>query len=238
MIDSDHPSIVSAVTEIVGDAVTDREKAVRIHNYVRDSVKFGFSTSYYEQKASEVLVSKKGIGHTKATLFIALLHACNIPARQHFVNLNSAIIRDFLSVQSNFVDHSFVEVCLQGHWYHVDSYVVDRDFADGAKLQLKAEGRIVGYGIHLHGTSDWDGTSDAFCQLVNDGSFPDLITRDYGLFLDVDAFYQSGNGEMKLNFMRRIVLKVYLRLVNQAIDSFRRKHSQGKMVEKAAVIDS
>ena len=49
-------------------------------------------------RASEVLRAKVGYCNTKATLFIALLRAAGVPARQHFVDLRNVLISDFLNI--------------------------------------------------------------------------------------------------------------------------------------------
>jgi transglutaminase-like putative cysteine protease len=164
MIDSTATSIVETTSRVVAGAQSDRERAVRIHDFVRDEIKFGWSTGFYDQRASEVLAAKIGYCNTKSTLFVAMLRAAGVEARQHFVDIDAVIILDFLNPGTRYVDHSYTEVRIDGRWLKVDSYVVDRPLANAARARLQREGKIVGYGIHRHGTSDWDGTTDAFSQ--------------------------------------------------------------------------
>ena len=46
-----------------------------------------------------------------------------------------------------------------------------------ASARLKAEGRRVGYGIHVDGTCEWDGATDAFCQFARPA---EMLVKDIG----------------------------------------------------------
>jgi transglutaminase-like putative cysteine protease len=142
----------------------------------------------------DALTSKIGFCNTKSTLFVAMLRAAGIPAKQHFVNINAKILSGILNPGTEYVDHSYTQVFLNGAWLKVDSYIVDLKLANAARLKLQQENQLVGYGVHRNGVSTWDGTSDAFSQFLNDGSYKNLSTNDYGVFEDVDAFYRSGKG--------------------------------------------
>ena len=134
-IDSDHPAIVDAVHTNTAGARDAREKAVRIHDFVRDQVRFGWAPSLYDQKASDVLAAGAGFCNTKSTLFVALLRAAGIPARQHFVNIHAGILDGFIYPGTPYVDHSFAEVWLAGTWWQVDSYIVDRQLMTHAQAR-------------------------------------------------------------------------------------------------------
>jgi Transglutaminase-like superfamily len=222
MIDSTASSIVETTNKVVAGARGDRERAVRIHDFVRDEIKFGWSTGFYDQRASEVLSAKIGYCNTKSTLFVAMLRAAGIEARQHFVNIDAAIILDFLNPGTSYVDHSYAGVRIDGRWLKVDSYIVDRPLANAARARLQREGKIIGYGAHRNGTSDWDGTTDAFSQFVNDSAHPRLTTKDFGVYDDVHAFYASGNGVNAQPWVVRQLVGVFARGANQKIENVRR----------------
>ncbi|MBI1238148.1 MAG: hypothetical protein GC199_02275 [Alphaproteobacteria bacterium] len=187
MIDADHPAIVAAAREAVGEAREAREKAVRIHDFVRDRIRFGWDHRFYAMTASEVLKAGVGFCNTKSTLFTAMLRAAGIPARQHFADIDVALLAGLVDPRTPYVDHSYTEVYLDGRWLKVDSYIVDRPLAEAARARLAREGKALGYGVHANGTSDWDGTRDSFAQFV-----PGIATtRDYGVFADVAAFYAA-----------------------------------------------
>ncbi|MGL4230671.1 MAG: transglutaminase-like domain-containing protein [Casimicrobium sp.] len=222
MIDSNEPSIVAATNRLVTNAQSERERAVRIHDFVRDEIKFGWANGFYDQRASEVLNVRIGYCNTKSTLFVAMLRAAGIEARQRFMNIDAAIVRDFLDPGTSYVDHSYTEVKIEGRWLSVDSYVVDRPLANAARARLQREAKIVGYGVHRNGTTDWDGTKDAFSQFVNDGTYPNLTTKDFGVYADVNAFYASGNGVNTQPWVIRQLIGVFSRSANRRIANLRR----------------
>jgi Transglutaminase-like superfamily len=222
-IDSAYPLIVSTTNRVTVGASDAREKAVRIHDFVRDEVLFGWTSAFYAQKASDVLAAKVGYCNTKSTLFVAMLRAAGVPARQVFVDINAAILAGFIDPGMAYVDHSYAEVYLDGKWIRVDSYIVDQPLAVKARRALAGEKRALGYGVHRDGTSTWNGRDDAFSQFLNDGKVPTLSTKQYGAYADVGAFYESGNGVNKLNPMTRLLFGFFSRSANQRVEAFRRE---------------
>lgn len=221
MIDATTSSVVETTAKITAGAKNERERAVRIHDFVRDEIKFGWSAGFYDQKASEVLHARVGYCVTKSTLFIAMLRTAGLEAQQRFVNIDAEIVRDFLNPGTSYVDHAYTEVKIDGRWLSIDSYIVDRPLADAARTRLKREGKFLGYGAHRNGTSSWDGSNNAFSQFVNDGAHPNLTTRDFGVFSDVQAFYASGNGLNEQSWVVRKLLGVFFLGANQRIERVR-----------------
>ncbi|MEM7408244.1 MAG: transglutaminase-like domain-containing protein [Pseudomonadota bacterium] len=172
-------------------ATTQREQAVRIHDYVRDEIAFGWTSEFHRMSPLDVLEARVGYCNTKGTLFIALLRAVGIRARQHFVDMSSDVLWGLAETDGKFVDHSFAEVYLDGRWLKVDSYVVDQPLFKRAQRKLENAGRQLGFGIHREGNIEWDGTEDNFVQFVNDGSVPGFSRRDYGVFKGPADFYGS-----------------------------------------------
>mmetsp|Transcript_505 Transcript_505/g.1732 ORF Transcript_505/g.1732 Transcript_505/m.1732 type:complete len:239 (+) Transcript_505:255-971(+) len=191
MIDCDHPKVREFAAEAVRGATSDTEKAVRIHDAVRDKVKFGFLGRFYEHKASETLVGGRGFCNTKSALFTAALRAEKIPARIVYVDINTQILKDCVAPGTPYVDHSYTEVYLNDRWIKTDSYILDKQLFDNAQSMLKRTGETVGYGVHKNGTCEWDGHKDAFSQFVDDNEFPNLTTKTYGQFKDVKDLYAS-----------------------------------------------
>lgn len=220
-IDSDHPAVIAAMKQAVGDKKSVRERAISIHDFVRDEIQFGWSASFYDQKASEVLDAKVGFCNTKATLFIAMLRAAEIPARQRFVSINTDIIGDFISPGTPYVDHSYTEVFLNDRWVKTDSYIVDSDLYNAALPKLSEEGRIIGYGVHKNGTHTWDGKDNAFAQFLDDGTHPGLTNIDHGVYSDIGAFYASGNAINQLGIVGRLFFALAKASANNKIESLR-----------------
>ncbi len=204
-LDIGHPAVIDAMRRATSGVTTPRERAVRIHDYVRDTIRFGWAPEFYRQKASEVLASGIGYCNTKSTLFVAMLRAAGIPARLHFVGLRAEILHGLISSGTGYVDHSYSEVLIDGRWLRVDSYIVDRPLAIKARARLLREGRVLGYGVHRSGVSEWDGQGDAFSQFVDDGTVAGLGNADHGVYADVGAFYDSGLGVNRLSLPLRIV---------------------------------
>jgi hypothetical protein len=109
----------------------------------------------------------------------------------------------------------------------VDSYIVDRPLMRNAQAKLAEEGRLLGYGVHRHGVSEWDGQSDAFSQFVNDGSVADLTTADHGVYDDVGSFYASGKAANKLNPGIRFLFGVFSWNANRRVAALRAGVSDG-----------
>jgi transglutaminase-like putative cysteine protease len=220
-VNSEHPDIKAVVAQIAPLALDPRERAVRIHDYVRDQVKFGWTSDFYDQPASEVLQSGVGFCNTEGTLFAAMLRAAEIAARQHFVDIDAKILSPLIDPGTAYVDHSFVKVWLGDRWYRTDSYIVDRTLHAVASLRLMQSGQVLGFGVHRDGTSDWDGRTDSFCQFVQSQAYPALSTRDYGVYDDVGAFYASGNGVNRLNLALRLGFGFFARSANRRIEALR-----------------
>lgn len=188
LIDTDHPSIRMTAARLTQGKTSDREKAVAIHDFVRDQIAYGFGPKFYDHRASEVLRSRRGFCNPKGTLFIALLRASGIPARQHFVEISPEILRGIVDPGTEWMDHSYTEVWLDGRWIAVDSYIVDPLLFAGARHRLQAEGLEYGYGAHRNGSLEWNGRNDNFSQFIKGNG---LTNRDFGIHSDVRSFYAN-----------------------------------------------
>jgi len=187
--DDPDPAITATAERVVAGLGTTRERAVALHDHVRDAVRFGFTARFHAMSASDVLATAVGYGCTKATLFVALLRAAGIEARQRFVELDAAVWRGLLDLGTPCVDHCLTEVRVGGAWLPTDSYAVDQRLFRAAQAALRAEGRRRGYGIDAAGTCAWDGRGPAYAQWLPDGT--QLPLRQWGVHADVAAFYEA-----------------------------------------------
>ena len=190
-IDCEHKDIIRVAKSIVQGKGNERERAVAIHDWVRENIKFGFGPYFYRYRASEVLKMRKGFCNTQSTLFCALLRSQGIPARQHFVEISADVLHGF-GVPGPFLDHSYTEVYLDGRWLKTDSYIGDLELVAKSKERLKKEGRLQGYGVALEGTSEWNGMTDSFVQFVGENKIPRSTRKDFGVQRDIGAFYRTG----------------------------------------------
>ena len=143
-INSDHPQVRAKAAALTNGRGTDRQKARAIFEFVRDEVKFGFTRGFWDNTASDVLASRTGYCNTKSTLFVALLRAVDIPARQVFVDIDRSVLHGILDPGTPYVDHSYVEVLLDGAWIATDAYIVDKALFTPAQARAESEGRLLG----------------------------------------------------------------------------------------------
>ncbi len=222
IIDKDSRAIRRQVSELIEGATDDRERALRIFHFVRDEIVFGWDGAFYAMTASEVLRAGRGFCNTKATLFIAMLRSAGIPARQRFVDLRSDVLYSLADTGGEYVDHSYTEVYLDGHWIGVDSYVIDRPLYLKAIAKLRDSGRRLGYGVHLNGTIDWDGINDSFVQFVDDGTVDKLTVREHGVFADVNDFYASVNDTWnRRTRLRAVAMRIFLPIATRNVERLR-----------------
>jgi hypothetical protein len=220
-IDCAAPEIQTAVATLAASTRDARETAVRIHDFVRDEIPFGWSLHFDRQSASEVLRARRGYCNTKSGLFIALLRAAGIPARLHCVAINRDILRGLVRPPTSCVDHSYVEVWLEGRWHATDTYIIDRTLFIAAQRRLRREGAELGYGVHRQSTLDWDGRADAFAQFVPSVGTIAVRGADFGVHDDLDAFYASGKGQGPPGSMLRLALCALLAVGNARVAALR-----------------
>lgn len=220
-IDHDHHSIKQKVGEIIKDCDSDEQKAVLIHDFVRDNILFGFNQQFYDMIASDVLKVKRGFCNNKSTLFVAMLRAANIPARTIFVDISKEILNGIVDPQSPYVDHSYTEVFLNNKWIKVDSYIVDSKLFQNAKKKLAEENGCLGYGVNSEGVNEWNGKDDAFSQFVLKNS-SNYSTREYGIFDDVNHFYSTTkNTWSKSNLITKTIFFLLSNKFNKNIEKIR-----------------
>jgi transglutaminase-like putative cysteine protease len=220
-IDIGAPSIQRLATRLTSGVADDRGKALAIFLFVRDEIRFGFGAGFYDQKASTVLSNGIGFCNTKSTLFVALLRAAGIPARQVFVDIDAGILFGLLDPGTPFVDHSYTEVLINGRWIATDAYIVDTPLFRAAKARLRREGRVLGYGVHVNGTNEWDGRRPSFAQFNNDGAVR-LGSRKPQVFNDVGDFYARRAAPWnRLNWLMRQGFGMLASGGNSAADQLR-----------------
>lgn len=192
LLDVDHPVIRAVARGVAAHAAGERERAIALHDFVRDHVPFGFIASPHDSPASEVLSRRLGCAIAKGTLFAALLRAAGIPARMRFLEIDAGLFRGLLVPGAQYLPHGLVEVWLDGRWMALDSHVVDRPLLVSARRLLVREAALLGYGVHRRGTGKWDGRREAFSQRVVDPAYR-ITGRDFGVFDDARQFQEGAN---------------------------------------------
>ena len=103
-----------------------------IYNYVRDEILFGYNIDD-GIPASKVLADGYGQCNTKGILFMALLRGVNIPCRVHGFMIDKKLQKGamtgiiYRSAPKN-IFHSWVEVCLDGIWYELEAFILDKGY--------------------------------------------------------------------------------------------------------------
>ena len=188
---SDTPTAGSVVEEIVARTAPGQERAVALHDYVRERVRFGFN-KYFDAAEPEYTLAC-GVGHCnpKSRLMVALFQEAGFESHMHFVAIPKDILKGALPASRYWMipaelSHSYVDVHVEGIWCSIDSHIVDTPLLQAAQARLAAEGRRLGYGARIDSTNVWDGQSDAFSQFD-----PDLRIEDHGRVDDLDAYFDS-----------------------------------------------
>lgn len=168
-----------------------------VYNFVRDEVLFGYNMDD-AIPASRVLADGYGQCNTKGTLFMALLRACNIPCRVHGFTIDKKLQKGamtglvYLMAPRN-VFHSWVEVLLEGQWYELEAFILDRVYLE--KLQQanrECVGAFCGYGVAVkdfrNPVIDFD-RNNTYIQ--SEG-----INRDFGVYDCPDDLLKEHHQEM------------------------------------------
>ena len=222
-IDSSHAAIKGLARRLVGHIHGDRPRALALFAHVRDDVKFGFASGFWDRRASAVARGGIGFCNNKSTLFVALLRASGIPARQVFMEIDARILSGLLDPGTPYLDHSCTEVFLDGRWVLTDAYTVDKAMFEPARAQLSATGQRLGLGVHGGGTVDWDGRLPAFSQF-NHIHDPKVRGRIWGVYEDVGQFYaQAPRSWNRLNPVLRLSMGLLAASANDTADKLRQK---------------
>jgi transglutaminase-like putative cysteine protease len=121
LVDSDHPAVVAfARQHASGD--TDRERAVALHDAVRDSFRYDpyqVDLSAGGMRASSVI--ERGIGWCvpKAALLTAACRAAGIPARLGYADVRNHLSTERMrrTMQTDlFIWHGYADIWVDGAW--------------------------------------------------------------------------------------------------------------------------
>lgn len=219
------PAVVRRANQIVSEAgaKTSRAKAIALFTFVRDSIKFGFTSKFDYASPEETLELQTGHCNPQGALFASLLQAEGIPARQRFVNLSNGVLRGVITSASPRLVHSFVEVQIpdeDGRWIRVDGYIVDPLLFRAGRSRLIKEGRKEGYGMHVDGSNEWDGRSDCFSQMADESS---QVSEDLGVFDEPRLFYDSQRNFQRLPWFIKPIFGLIAASSNSATEAVRRE---------------
>ena len=121
-IDCDAPAVLDKSGELTAGILKERDKAIRIFNFVRDQIRYNVYSprpSPEDFRASHVLSQKEGYCVQKAVLLVALARAARIPARLRFARIRQHLISpSFLEKRGSnlFPYHGLADLHIDGKW--------------------------------------------------------------------------------------------------------------------------
>jgi transglutaminase-like putative cysteine protease len=213
MCNHNHPLVQEYAHTVVVDGQTEREKAISIFSFVRDTIRF--SIAFSKSKASQIL--KQGFGEciTKTNVQIALLRAVGIPARMHWVMaqtkvLNGLVAPFMLRSMKPEASHFWTECCLEGRWISCEA-MLDKPLYEGMLKQcLITKNQIP--------SIDWDGKNDL--EILKP-----WIVRDRGFVASADdavkAYQNNGEGAPPI-WLERLMAPVFVPYNLRFADRIRR----------------
>lgn len=221
LVDSAAPAIRRLAASLTQGQSDPAARVGAVFDHVSRRIRFGFATGFWDMSASAVLAAGVGYCNTKSTLFVALLRAAGVPARQRFMDIDAGVLAGIIDPGTRLVDHSTTEVWLDGRWIETDAYIVDPPLLRAARRRLAATDAVFGYGIHRGGTSDWDTAAPAYSQ-YNRNAGGRLGAREWGVFADVGDFYARADGSWnRLNFIMRSGFGLLAAGANRRADALR-----------------
>jgi transglutaminase-like putative cysteine protease len=165
IVDSNHPLVRSIALEVVGEAETPKDAAVKIFYFVRDKIPLAIVDPW--KTASKTLRLREGSCLTKATLQVAMLRSLGIPARFRVLEFKGNDPAEWQGILPLFSvsrlpdrwSHIFAEVNVEGRWIMADATFDKALVSD---------------------TDDWDGEKDVCCIA------PQAILADLGAFASIE----------------------------------------------------
>lgn len=174
--DIDHPEVVRFVQEAIGDATTDRERAVRLFYAVRDRIRYDpYNLTYdpVDYKASSVIAAGRGWCVPKAGLLAACARAVGIPSAIGLADvanhLNTEKLKARMGGVNVFYDHGYAALFIEGRWLKT---------VPAFNIELCQR-----FGVR---PTEFDGTGDALYQEfdVNDQRHMEYL-REHGTWSDL-----------------------------------------------------
>ena len=219
-------TVQEIASQVAARASTEREKAIELHDYVRENVKFGFNKYFDATPPDYTLSCRHGHCNPKSRLMVTLFRAVGLESYQHFVVFPKEILKDAIPTSRYWMipaelSHSYVEVKVEGKWCMIDSFIVDTPLLKGALARLAQEKRTNGYGVRSDSINVWDGQGDAFSQFDKN-----MMIEDHGRIDDLEAYFKEKRYRhvvfgMQFNTMFQLMGEFGVTPMNVHIDKIR-----------------
>ncbi len=197
MLDFSSSAIQALIEQRGWRSLSEFERIRAIYNYVRDEILFGYNTDD-GIPASKVLADGYGQCNTKGTLFMALLRGCCIPCRVHGFTIDKRLQQGAMTgfvyaLAPKNVFHSWVEVYLDGVWYELEAFILDKTYLESLQAtNSDCIGAFCGYGVAVrdlhHPVIDFN-RNNTYIQ--SEG-----INQDFGMYDSPDELLREHHQEM------------------------------------------
>lgn len=174
-IDSDHPAIVAQADSLVRDITSEKDKAVALYYWARDSIRYNpYSVSARPEDylASATLAAGESWCVPKALLLAALCRAAGIAASVGFADVRNHLSTERMRQMMEtdlFYFHGYTSICIEGRWLKATP-----------AFNVELCDRFGLLPLEFDGTADslyhpYDRTGNRHMEYVNErGEFPDL----------------------------------------------------------------
>ena len=199
IFDVNAPAIRELIKEKNWDSLVDKNKIIRIFNFVKNDIVFGFSKKPL-LSASQVLNEGRGYSLTKSILLKTLFDASGILCRFHAFTVKKDLYQGLLSSMNynmlpNNLISSWVEVLYEDQWLVADGVLLDEAYFESIQSDFhEAQKEFAGFGcaIFLEGNIQtvWNGKNHTYCQRA-------AITRDLGLIEEFEWFFEEFAKDIK-----------------------------------------
>ncbi len=191
------PEIQALIKNKGWESFTALRKIQEAYAFVQNEILFGYNKDD-SLKATDVLKDGFGQCNTKGTLLMALLRSLEIPCRVHGFYITKKLQRGAMtgivySLAPEKIFHSFVEVFLDGVWYDLEGFILDKGYLNGVRAKFpKEEGYLLGYGV---GTKNLKNPPIEFNR-NNTYIQKEGIVEDLGTYDSMDALLKEHHQNM------------------------------------------
>lgn len=174
------------------------ERAVAIHDFVRDQIRFGFTAGFETVTPEQTLYLRRGHCNAQGDLFRALLGEAGLGAYLRFVQIEKETLYGCVPVPiylllPDTLFHAITEVEVNGLQLSTDSYIFDMETFSSQLKKLRHSGRALGFGLHTEATCTWTARENAYSQ-ARSGD----ISNDAPVFNSLEEATRSVQGNNRL----------------------------------------
>lgn len=221
-LDRPTPRVRRLAERLTQHAETDRDRATALFDFVHHHIEFGFTRHFDLATPEQTLAAGRGHCNPQGALFVALLRSVGIGAWQRFYTIDSRVLDGlFASGMPARLSHATTELVLDGQTVELDGYIVDAELRVPAVARCRAEGRELGYGVHVDAAVGWDGSSEpAMSQLAD----PRMAIARHDRYVDPTRFFRSADyRHPRLGVVGQLAFGAFVaKPANRVIDRIRR----------------